>query len=541
MNATVPSPPSTFPSAQTNPSSTTTTTHPSSSTGPAISQDDSFPESLVDLPNRRGTASSKSNGRPAAKGQHHSRSFSTDSHFKTFADITRLRRSASTAQAAAPAPRDHSPPAPNPSHTSAMIESFQDPPSGTARAFYQRNKGLFYVLLAQVFGTLMNVTTRLLEIEGNEGAGMHPFQILFTRMMITTTLSTFYMWWTEIPDFPFGMPEVRVALAIRGIGGFFGVFGMYYSLIYLPLADATVLTFIAPSLSCFACSFLLKEPFTRVEQLGALVSFLGVILIARPGTLFQSTVNKLHARDEPAPPPAQQAPAVPLGGPKADAMPMPDAMDLAASQRLGAVCVALVGVVGSATAFTAMRWIGKRAHPLLSVNYFCAWCTFVSGLAMIILPGVDFLLPANSKEWTYLVFLGCCGFAMQFLLSAGLQHEKSSRATNMVYTQMFFALVFDKLVFGTTPTLLSLLGSSLILGSAIYVTMQKESIKQRQDAEKARQEAERSSGMSMEMMDTRSRSMSRPDALRDEERGLGVGIDETEEIARQNGTAKSVG
>lgn len=50
-------------------------------------------------------------------------------------------------------------------------------PSGT-RSFYQRNKGLVYVLVAQIFGVLMNVTTRLLEIEGNRGAGMHPFQVL---------------------------------------------------------------------------------------------------------------------------------------------------------------------------------------------------------------------------------------------------------------------------------------------------------------------------------------------------------------------------
>jgi hypothetical protein len=47
----------------------------------------------------------------------------------------------------------------------------------------------------------------------------------------------------------------------------------------------------------------------------------------------------------------------------------------------------------------------------------------------------------------------------------------------MVYTQMFFALGFDKLIFGTTPGLLSIIGSSFILGSAIYVAVQKEKSK----------------------------------------------------------------
>jgi hypothetical protein len=67
----------------------------------------------------------------------------------------------------------------------------------------------------------------------------------------------------------------------------------------------------------------------------------------------------------------------------------------------------------------------------------------------------------------------------QFLLAAGLQYEKSSRATNMVYMQMLFALAFDKLVWGTTPGALSIIGSSLILGSAIYVAMNKEGPKKK--------------------------------------------------------------
>jgi hypothetical protein len=44
----------------------------------------------------------------------------------------------------------------------------------------------------------------------------------------------------------------------------------------------------------------------------------------------------------------------------------------------------------------------------------------------------------------------------------------------MVYTQMLFALGFDKLIWGTTPGVLSIIGSSLILGSAIFVAMRKE-------------------------------------------------------------------
>ena len=145
--------------------------------------------------------------------------------------------------------------------------------------------------------------------------------------------------------------------------------------------------------------------------------------------------------------------------------------NVASAQRLRAVGVALIGVLGAASAYTTIRWIGKRAHPLISVNYFAAWSTIVSLVALLAIPGIDFRLPASFRQWVYLLFLGVCGFVMQFLLTAGLQHEKSSRATNMVYTQMLFALAFDKLVWGTVPGTLSIVGSSLILGSALYIAV----------------------------------------------------------------------
>lgn len=95
------------------------------------------------------------------------------------------------------------------------------------KAFWVENLGLILVLVAQLFGTLMNVTTRMLEIQGNNGKGYHPFQILFARMGITVVCSSFYMWWAKTKDFPLGMNEVRWLLVARGFFGFFGVFGMY--------------------------------------------------------------------------------------------------------------------------------------------------------------------------------------------------------------------------------------------------------------------------------------------------------------------------
>lgn len=221
-----------------------------------------------------------------------------------------------------------------------------------------------------------------------------------------------------------------------------------------------MITFLAPIVACWACSFLLHEPFTRNEQIAGLISFLGVVLIARPTSLLP------HHSD--VPPIASGAGN---GIPSTNATSPAGLNHVTSAQRLSAVGVALIGVLGAASAYTTIRWIGKRAHPLISVNYFAAWSTIVSTVVLLAVPGADFQLPANARQWIYLVFLGICGFVMQFLLTAGLQHEKGSRATNMVYTQMLFALAFDKIVFNTTPGVWGIAGSSLILGSALYVAL----------------------------------------------------------------------
>jgi len=197
--------------------------------------------------------------------------------------------------------------------------------------FWQRNHGLFLVSISQLFGALMNVATRLLELEGE---GMHPFQVIFARMIITVFFCCLWMWKANVPHFPIGAKGIRLLLVARGLSGFFGIFGTYYSLQYLSIADAVVLQFLAPSVASYACYLFLREPFPRSSQYASLISLLGVILIARP---FSGGNTPTSAGD----------------GTGLDAdFPTPTS-----GQRLSAVAVAMLGVLGTAGAFTSIRWV----------------------------------------------------------------------------------------------------------------------------------------------------------------------------------------
>jgi drug/metabolite transporter (DMT)-like permease len=241
------------------------------------------------------------------------------------------------------------------------------------------------------------------------------------------------------------------------------------SLQYLPIADAVVITFLAPSVASYGCYLFLREPFPRSAQYASLISLIGVVLIARPTTFFSS-------HSEPSPTSSNTNTTTTEAAYDAS-FPVPTS-----AQRLSAVVVAMVGVLGGAGALTSIRWIGNQAHPLISVNYFSVLCTVVSGLILTLSKPLHlsstlgFVLPNGPRQWFLILFLGTCGFVMQYLLTKGLAvggRGNGAKATNMIYTNMLFALALDKVVFGQSPGWWSLAGSGLILGSAVFVAVKK--------------------------------------------------------------------
>jgi drug/metabolite transporter (DMT)-like permease len=87
---------------------------------------------------------------------------------------------------------------------------------------------------------------------------------------------------TKVPDPFLGPKGIRLLLAFRGFSGcvvlfiaiesvptaphrFVGLFGLYSSLQYLSLSDATVLTFLTPFTTAIAGALILKETSTRKE------------------------------------------------------------------------------------------------------------------------------------------------------------------------------------------------------------------------------------------------------------------------------------
>ncbi|KAG1824671.1 drug/metabolite transporter superfamily [Suillus subaureus] len=308
-------------------------------------------------------------------------------------------------------------------------------------SFTARNAGMLLIIYSQFFFASMDISVKLLN--GLEPP-VHTLQIIVIRMGITFVCCEIYMTVMGIPDPIIGPKGVRMMLFFRSITGFFGLSGMYWSLQYLSVADATVLVFLTPLTTAVAGSVFLKESYSVKQAVAGVFSLLGVVLIGRPAFLFGSLD------------------AIPQGLP-----------DTAPAQRLAGVGACMVSVLGNTGAYTSIRAIGKRAHPMHVMTFFSLWSTIISSLGMVVFD-IPVVYP-TSWMWVLLLFIvGVFGFAAQTLLTMGLQRETVSRGVTGMYAQVFFAVVLERLLFGVVPSLLSVLGAVIIMSSALYVVMKKQ-------------------------------------------------------------------
>ncbi|KIL66858.1 hypothetical protein M378DRAFT_9889 [Amanita muscaria Koide BX008] len=327
--------------------------------------------------------------------------------------------------------------------------------------FISDNAGLLLVILSEMFFSMMNAAVKFLR---TDDAPIPVLQVILIRMvnlvsdrprflmvMQGLTGNNMSLPCTDVGGSILGPKGVRLLLLFRGVTGFVGVFGVYHALQYLSLPDATVLFFLSPLCTAMAGSLFLKETFGISQILAGFVSLIGVTLIARPPFLFgpDEMINF--------------APGV-LAVPEVISVNDP-------MERMFAVCVALIGVLGITGGFVSVRAIGKQVHPLIVMTHFAVDCILISGVGMIVTK-TPFILPSLTDS-LILVMIGLFSFVGQTILTVALRLETAGRASIGLYTQIIFATIFQLAFFHTPESWLSILGTGLILSSAIYVAVTK--------------------------------------------------------------------
>lgn len=252
------------------------------------------------------------------------------------------------------------------------------------------------------------------------GIRIPPMQIVLVRALITAALSYALVRRAGVS----AAGRRRPLLILRGFTGWAALSCFYFSLVHLPLGEATVIQYMNPVFAAILGALLLGERLGAQESAGVAASMAGVVLIARPDFLF--------------------------GGAHA-IQPM-------------YVVIALAGALFSASSYVTVRKLRETDHPLVVVFYF----TIVSVPLALPLALANWVWP-SAAEWAVLVGVGITTQLGQVYFTRGLQLEPAGRATAVAYLQIVFAALWGIALLGERPDAWSVLGGAIIVGGTLLV------------------------------------------------------------------------
>ena len=140
--------------------------------------------------------------------------------------------------------------------------------------------GAFYDVLVAFF---LSMTTAISPGRTIEGEKYPATQLVLIRAS-SCLLLTFVWLRRSGESFTPKEKRTRNILVARSCVGVGGMLGGWFLISQIPFSDATVIIFSAPFWTMVLARVILKESFTKLDGIALAFGFLGVLLVARPGS-----------------------------------------------------------------------------------------------------------------------------------------------------------------------------------------------------------------------------------------------------------------
>ncbi len=281
-------------------------------------------------------------------------------------------------------------------------------------------------LLSVALFATMNVLIKLAEAHG---AALG--EILFWRQlgaaMLVASIVKAGPGFASLKTQRFGAHVLRCAIGLTAMSLTF------WTLLLLPLAEATTLGFSMPIFATVLGAIVLHEATGWRRWAAVLAGFVGVIIVTQPGS----------------------GHIPPLG-----------------------IATGLGAAFGTACISILLRTIGKTESGLTTVFWF-------STLSLIPL-SIVYALSAKTHPplvWALLLGLGLLGGFAQIAMTRSLQLGDVSLVVPMDYTALLWATLFGALVFGTLPVASTWIGAPVIVASGLYIVW-REHVRRRAETER---------------------------------------------------------
>ena len=218
---------------------------------------------------------------------------------------------------------------------------------------------------------------------------------------------------------PLERPHLGLHLA-RTFCGWGGITLMFAAIAFIPMADATAISFLNPVFAMLLAIPLLGERVGRWRWLAAAMAFVGALVLLRP---------------------------------------TPESFQPYALLALGAALI-----MGFELIF--IKKLSRREAPFQILLFNNAIGLIIATSALIWV-----WQPPTPAQWGLLALLGATMAMAQTFFVNGMARADASFVAPFSYATLIFATLFDALFFGVIPDGVSLIGATIILSGAILLAI----------------------------------------------------------------------
>lgn len=280
----------------------------------------------------------------------------------------------------------------------------------------EKNKGIFYIILAAFCFSLMSLFVRL-------SGDIPPLQKSFFRNFVALIFSLIILWKEKIP-FRAGKGNT-IYLILRAAFGTLGLFCNFYAIDHLALSDANMLNKLSPFFAIIFSSFLLKEKVAPYQLICVITAFIGTLFILRPG--FDSLVT---------------FPAL----------------------------IGLLGGLGAGIAYTMVRILSGRGVKGPFIVFFFSAFSCLAALPFCIFH----YTPMKPWQLGFLLLAGLAASGGQFSITAAYSHAPAKEISVYDYTQIIFSSLWGILFLGEFPDWMSITGYIIIFCASLAMFLKRQ-------------------------------------------------------------------
>lgn len=246
-------------------------------------------------------------------------------------------------------------------------------------------KGVWFMLFATLFFSLMNVAVKLLP-------HIPAVEIVFFRSLVSLVLSLGILKAAKIPVWG----KNHKLLILRGASGAIALI-LYFRLIQeIPLASATTILFLSPVFASILGIFFVKEEVRPIQWFFFLISFIGIVMVKG----FDTRIGLIY------------------------------------------LLLGFSSSLFSGVAFNCIRKLNTSEHPLVIIFYFPLVTLPITGIWSYF----NWVMPQGS-DWLILLMVGILTQIAQYFMTLSFQSEEISKVASLRYLGIIYALIFGYFFF----------------------------------------------------------------------------------------------